>query len=663
MTKSNNKQTAADRFALLTGRDNWSTAEACGLPSLRMSDGPHGLRYVIGEEGEEQIAASSVCYPTLSALGNSFDESLVYRVGQAIAEDCIRHDVAMILGPGVNLKRTPLCGRNFEYFSEDGVLSGRLAAAYIEGVQSKGVGTSLKHFAANNREYDRFFQSSEMDERTLRETYCRAFEIALQAKPWTVMCSYNPVNGVYASENRHLLRDLLRREYGFEGAVVSDWGAVKHRAKSLLAGIDLAMPYDEKCEKQLADWYSRGLISDADIDESVDRLRALIRQYETTEPLRKAELTDGQKHALAVSAAEQCAVLLKNDGVLPLGKSQKIAVIGGFAEKPEFQGGGSSRVTCGKPLSLCGCLRDKGFDVDFAQGYMIRYHMPTPFGLRYATDLAMQSDCAVVCVGNTWLTEKEETDRFSIRLNPIMEDLIVNVANVNQNVVVVLYTGSAVDVSAFRDKVKAILYMGFGGEGVNEAAARLLSGEVSPCGKLAETFPVCLSDTATGEARGNSYTERYSEGVLVGYKYYEYKGIVPAYPFGHGLSYTQFAYEDLRVEKDSETDYRVTLTVRNIGARGAAETVQLYLSDKASMVTRPKKELVGFAKKFIAAGERQEFGFTLTARDFAYFSPVSDAFYVENGIYTVMAGASSADIRLTQDLRIALPDEEQFSQY
>lgn len=240
------KKSINEKIIAVTGRDNWSTAEVCGLPSLRVSDGPHGLRFVTEEKDGEQIAAESVCYPTLSALGNSFDESLVYTVGQAIAEDCIKHDVAIILGPGVNLKRTPLCGRNFEYFSEDGVLAGKLAAAYIEGVQSKGVGTSLKHFAANNREYDRFFQSSEMDERTLRETYCRAFEIALKAKPWTVMCSYNPVNGVYASENKHLLNDILRKEFGFDGVVVSDWGAVKHRAKSLKAGIDLAMPYSAR---------------------------------------------------------------------------------------------------------------------------------------------------------------------------------------------------------------------------------------------------------------------------------------------------------------------------------------------------------------------------------------------------------------------------------
>ncbi len=663
MTKSNDKK-IRNYFPLLTGRDNWSSAGSEELPSLRMSDGPHGLRYVTEERDGEQISKPSVCYPTLSALGNSFDEELVYRVGQAIAEDCIRENVAVILGPGVNLKRTPLCGRNFEYFSEDGVLAGNLAKAYIEGVQSKGIGTSLKHFAANNREYDRFFQSSEMDERTLRETYCRAFEIALRAKPWTVMCSYNPVNGIYASENKHLLCDILRRELGFDGLIVSDWGAVRHRAKSLLAGIDLAMPYNEKFETQLSDWYEKGLITDSDVEASTGRLRALADRYEAAKPLRKAVLSREEKHALAVSAAAQSAVLLKNDGILPLEKNQKIAVIGGFAENPEIEGGGSSRVTCAEPpKSLCACLDEKGYRTEYALGYMIRYHMPTPFGLHCAADLAAKSDCAVVCVGNTWLTEKEETDRFSIRLNPIMEDLILDVANANENTVVVLYAGSAVDVSAFSDKVKAILYMGYGGEGVNEAAAMLLSGEVSPSGKLAETFPASLSDTATGTARGNGYTERYPEGCFVGYRYYEQNGIVPAFPFGHGLSYTQFSYEDLRVEKRSETDVHVTFTVRNTGTRDASEIVQVYVAPHAGMVTRPKKELAAFGKKFICAGGRQEFAFDLSDRDFAYFSPALGRFYVENGMYSILVGAGSTDIRLSAKIEINLPDEEQFSRY
>lgn len=665
MTKSKTEkaENLQEKLKLLTGRDAWSTVEACDVPSIRVSDGPHGLRYVVREEGEEQIAEQSTCYPTLSALGNSFDAQLVCRIGQAIAEDCISHGAAVILGPGVNLKRTPLCGRNFEYFSEDGVLAGTLAAAYIEGVQSKGVGTSLKHFAANNREYDRFFQSSELDERTLREAYCRPFEIALEAKPWTVMCSYNPINGVYASENKPLLRDVLRGELGFDGVVVSDWGAVKHRAKSLRAGVDLAMPFNPDFINQLADWYSKGLITDEEISESVERIRALGEKYTAAEPLRKAEMSINQKHALAVEAEEQSAVLLKNDGVLPLDRQRKIAVIGGFSENPEFQGGGSSRVNCKGGTALNKKLSDMGYAVEYAPAYIIRYNMPTPFGYRYAADVARRCDCAVVCVGNTWLTEKEETDRYSIKLNPVMEDLILNVARENGNTVVVLYAGSAVDVSAFSDKVKAILYMGFGGEGVNEAAANLLTGRAVPCGKLAETFPQSLEQTATGAARGNGYTERYSEGVLVGYKYYEYYGLKPAYPFGFGLSYTTFNYSELNVEKRGETDYAVSFKVKNTGKYDAFESVQLYLADDAAMVTRPKKELVRFGKQFIRVGEEKEFAFLLNRRDFAYFSPVLRSMYVENGTFTVMAGASSEDIRLSAVIEVKLPDEEQFSQY
>ena len=658
------KKSINEKIVAVTGRDNWSTAKACGLPSLRVSDGPHGLRFVTEEKDGEQIAAESVCYPTLSALGNSFDESLVYAVGQAIAEDCIKHDVAIILGPGVNLKRTPLCGRNFEYFSEDGVLAGKLAAAYIEGVQSKGIGTSLKHFAANNREYDRFFQSSEMDERTLRETYCRAFEIALNAKPWTVMCSYNPVNGVYASENKHLLNDILRNEFGFDGVIVSDWGAVKHRAKSLKAGIDLAMPYSADYEKQLTDWYEKGLIGEDDLDRSIERLRELAEKYRSADSRRKVTMTEKQKHELAVRAAKECAVLLKNDDdILPVCGDKRIAVIGGFAENPEFQGGGSSRVNAKVSQSLCDCLKNLGFNVDFALGYMVRYNILTPFGIRYAVETAAKNDYAVVCVGNTWLTEKEETDRFSLKLNPAAEDLILDVAQVNPNVIVVIYAGSAVDVSAFEGKVKAILYMGYCGEGANEAAADLISGRVSPCGKLAETFPKSLEDTATADRRGNGYFERYPEGVLVGYKYYEYNGIAPAYPFGYGLSYTTFRYGDMNVKKLGETDYYISFSVTNVGRHAASEIVQVYIADDASMVTRPRKELVAFGKKHLEVGETCTFGFNLTERDFAYFSPVSNEFYVENGTFTILIGASSADIRLQEKVEIKLPDYKQFSRY
>lgn len=650
-----------EEFELLTGQDAWSTAAVCGLPSLRLSDGPHGLRYVVREEGEDQIALPSTCYPTLSALGNSFDAGLVYRVGQALAEDCIANDVAVILGPGVNLKRTPLCGRNFEYFSEDGVLAGTLAKAYIKGVQSKGVGTSLKHFAANNREYDRFFQSSELDERTLRETYCRAFEIALQAQPWTVMCSYNPVNGILASENEHLLRGILRGALGFEGVIVSDWGSVRHRGKSLRAGIDLAMPYTPSFSEQLSDWDDRGLLGQ-ETQEAVGRLRCLAEKYADAAPLRKITLSLEEKHALAEEAAAQCAVLLKNDGILPLKKERSIAVIGAFSEFPEFQGGGSSRVNAASQKALHTALSEGGYSVAYAPAYMIRHHILTPFGYRFAIDAARGADVAVVCVGNTCFTEKEETDRESIRLNPAMEDLVKKVAQVNANTVLLLYAGSAVDLSAVADRVSAILYMGFGGEGVNEAAAKLLTGECVPCGKLAETFPRSLEETAAGATTGNSYTERYSEGGLVGYRYYEYYGIEPAYPFGFGLSYTQFAYSGLVLEKHGETDYTLRFSVKNTGAYDAGEIVQVYLADDAAMVTRAKKDLVRFGKQFFRAGETKQFEFRLNARDFAYFSPNLNDWYVENGTFTLMVGASSRDIRLAAKITVTLPDEEQFSQ-
>ncbi len=651
-----------ERFKVLTGEDNWNTAEASGLPKLRVSDGPHGLRFVIKEEKDVQFAETSTCYPTLSALGNSFDRALVSEVGKAIAEDCIEHDVAIILGPGVNIKRTPLCGRNFEYFSEDGVLSGELAKAYIEGVQSKGIGTSLKHFAANNREYDRFFQSSELDERTLRETYCRAFEIAVQAEPWTVMCSYNPVNGVYASENRFLLQTVLRENLGFRGVVLSDWGAVKHRAKSLKAGVDLAMPYSPDFERQLEDWYSKGLLSDDELEKSIERLKELATKYSQTKPLRKALLTIEQKHALAVRAARESAVLLKNEAVLPLRKDRAVAVIGAFSEKPEYQGGGSSRVESKPQATLHGLLAEKGYDVTYASAYMIRGDMIVPFGVRYALDVAKDKETAVVCVGNTWLTEKEETDRYSLKLPPAMEDLILCVAQ-ETDTVVLIYAGSAVDVSAFQSKVKGILYLGYAGEGVNEAAAELLCGSVSPCGKLAETFPKSLEQTCTADKRGNFYHERYEEGVFVGYKYYDRINETPAYPFGYGMSYSRFEYSDLSVTKIGETEYEIGYDVANVGDFDAYEIAQVYISPASSMVSRPKKELAAFEKQFIQKGERCRFTHRITARNFAYFSPVLRDWYVENGKYKLQIGASSTDIRLSADIIVRLPDEEQFSKF
>lgn len=417
-------------------------------------------------------------------------------------------------------------------------------------------------------------------------------------------------------------------------------------------------------EKQLTDWYEKGLIGEDDLDRSVGKLRELAEKYRSAVSRRRVTMTEAQKHELAVRAAEESAVLLKNDDdILPVCRDKRIAVIGGFAENPEFQGGGSSRVNAKAAQTLCDCLKQLGFNADFALGYMIRYNLLTPFGIRYAVETAAKNDCAVVCVGNTWLTEKEETDRFSLKLNPAAEDLILDVAQVNPNVIVVIYAGSAVDVSAFEGKVKAILYMGYCGEGANEAAADLISGRVSPCGKLAETFPKCLEDTATADRRGNGYTERYPEGVLVGYKYYEYNGIAPAYPFGYGLSYTTFRYGDMQVKKLGETDYHISFSVQNVGRHAAAEIVQVYISDDASMVTRPRKELVAFGKKRLEVGETCTFGFHLTERDFAYFSPVLNEFYVENGTFTISIGASSADIRLQEKVEIELPDEKQFSRY
>ena len=434
------KKSINEKIIAVTGRDNWSTAEVCGLPSLRVSDGPHGLRFVTEEKDGEQIAAESVCYPTLSALGNSFDESLVYTVGQAIAEDCIKHDVAIILGPGVNLKRTPLCGRNFEYFSEDGVLAGKLAAAYIEGVQSKGVGTSLKHFAANNREYDRFFQSSEMDERTLRETYCRAFEIALKAKPWTVMCSYNRVNDVFASESRMLLTDILRTEWNFKGFVMSDWGAVADRVKGVAAGLDLEMPGSGGVnDAKIVAAVKAGTLSEAALNKAVIRILNIVFRAADEAAAPAPELDLKGDHTIAAELAKECAVLLQNRGVLPLKKGSKVVYIGGFAKTPRYQGGGSSHINTIRVDSALEMAESHGRRVSYVEGFPADLDQREEEEFLRAVSAAAEADAAVIFAGLPESFESEGFDRSHMRLPESQNNLIARVAAVQKNTVVVLH--------------------------------------------------------------------------------------------------------------------------------------------------------------------------------------------------------------------------------
>lgn len=594
-------------------------------------------------------------------------------MGSVLAQDSILNGVNILLAPGINIKRVAVCGRNFEYISEDPYLTGTLAKEYIQALQERGIAATVKHFCANNREYARFTVSSEVDERTLREVYLSAFEIALEADPWLVMCSYNPVNGWYTSENRWLLHDVLREEFGFGGVIVSDWCAVHDRAKSLKATLDLEMPYAERSEQNLKDALARGFITEREIDESVERLLQLFDKIEASAHLRKVDASEEERHAAAVRICEEGIVLLKNDeGILPLADSAKtIAVIGEQAKKPEMGGGGSSTMTgyCEfQPESLAKLLSDYLPESEIR--YCGGYNVISFIGHRYrewlgktAVKTAYESDLAIVCVGTNYTLESECFDRETLRLPKVQEDILEKVLSVNENVIVVVTAGSCVDMSPWKDRVKAIVYTGFGGEGGNEAIADILTGRVCPSGKLSETFIRSINDNPNNSETGNGFVEKYNDGVLVGYKYYEHYKIPVQFPFGFGLSYAKFEYFDLSVRKLSETEYLVEYSIKNVSSVPGKEISQVYVKDVFSMVEQPPKALKAFEKTALAPGESKRVRHVLNERAFSYYSVVQKKWYVENGWFEIMVGASCEDIRLKEKIYIQTDEDGQNSKY
>ena len=528
--------TLTEKFRLLVGKNDWQTDDLDGkLPSVFLCDGPHGLRkaeYEPDERGNMQAVRTvkATAYPSLSAIGCSWSREAARLMGEGIADDCIENDVDVLLAPGVNMKRTPLCGRNFEYFSEDPYLSGELAYEYISGLQSCGVGASLKHFAANNAENYRHTQNSEMDTRALHELYFPAFRRALDAKPWTVMCSYNPVNGIYASENKFLLYDTLRKRFGFGGVIVSDWAAVHNRARAVKASLDLEMPHFDGSVAEMQEAYDAGFITDAEIDASVERLFALIEKAQAAKKTRKVRFSPEQRHANAVRIAEESIVLLKNeDNLLPLDKNAKIDVLDS-GKSLRYGGEGSSKAEPKTPVRSIGqCLSALGCTITDTYG-------------QYRLDV--YGDVQIVTAG-LYVPEGEGNDRESLRLDRTDEERILSVAQRNENVVVLLYAGSAVDVSSFIDKVKAVVYVGICGEGANEACAHILTGKVCPSGKLAETFPCALADCPVHKENEYEIANYYAERLMIGYRYYDTKRVSPQFPFGFGLSYRKFRYLDL----------------------------------------------------------------------------------------------------------------------
>ncbi len=648
------QMTLEEKAALCTGASPWTTTpvERLDIPELIVSDGPHGVRRVPDLNAMVIESLPATCFPTASCLASTWDVDLLHKMGEALAEECIALNVDVLLGPGANMKRSPLGGRNFEYFSEDPYLAGEMAASLIDGIQSRGVGTSLKHYAANNPEFQRFSISAEVDERTLREIYLPAFEKAVKnAKPWTVMCSYNKVNGTFASEHYHLLTDILKSEWGFEGLVVSDWGAVRDRVAALKGGLDLEMPGPQERRVQaVVEAVRAGELDEAVLDESVRRILNIV--FRAKETPKNGTFDVDAHHELAHKIATEGMVLLKNNGLLPLKGQQHIAVIGRAAENAHFQGGGSSHINPTKVAVPFKELKAQSgnAEVTYAEGY------PTDNTFRQdmidqAVMLAQSADVAVLYIALPTFKESEGYDRTDLDLTEQQVALVKAVSSIQPNTVVVLNNGAPVAMSEWIDGVAAVVEGWMMGQAGGAAIADILFGRVNPCGKLAETFPLKLSDTpAHLNWPGGAGEVRYGEGLFIGYRYYDAKEMPVLFPFGHGLSYTQFAYSNAKVSAETfkaADGLTVTVDVTNTGDLAGKEIVQVYVHDHESGLVRPEKELKGFAKVELQPGETKSVSIQLDFRSFAYYHPEYKEWITEDGDFDILIGASAADIRHT----------------
>ena len=651
--------TLEEKAGLCSGADFWHTkaVERLGIPASMVSDGPHGLRKQDDKVDHLGVNDSikAVCFPAASATAASFDKAMLTRMGEAIGDSCQHEGLSVVLGPAVNIKRSPLCGRNFEYFSEDPYLAGKLSAAFIHGVQSRNVGTSIKHFAANSQEHRRMSSSSEVDERTLREIYLPAFETAVkEEQPWTVMCSYNRLNGVFASENPWLLTDVLRKEWGFEGYVVSDWGAVSDRVAGLAAGLDLEMPSSGGInDKKIVEAVRSGKLDEAVVDQAVERILNIIFRF--TENAKPDTPWDKEaQHQLAAEIAADCMVLLKNDDkILPLRKEDTVAFIGEFADKPRFQGGGSSHINCFRTTSALEAAA--GLPVLYAQGYSATKDAATEEQIAEAVAAAKKAKIAIVFAGLPDVYESEGYDRTHMRMPECQNRVIEAVASANPNTVVVLHNGSPVEMP-WIGKVKAVLETYLGGQAVGLATIRVLYGETNPSGRLPETFPLQLEDNPSFLSYGGEGDiAEYREGIFVGYRYYDFKKAAVLFPFGYGLSYTDFEFSNLRLSANTITDQDLltaTVTVKNTGDRAGKAVIQLYVGDKESSVFRPVRELKGFEKISLQPGEAKDVSFTLDKRAFAYWNTELHDWTVEPGDFTIEIGRSSRDIALDASVTV-----------
>lgn len=654
--------TLEEKASLCSGKNFWATQDIdrLGIPSIIMSDGSHGLRRQVDLLDPFGIRDSikSTCYPTASTVACSFDKELLYLMGDYIGRECQTEHVSVLLGPGVNIKRSPLCGRNYEYYSEDPYLTGELASAFVQGIQSNHVGACLRHFVANNQEKNRMTLDTIIDERTLREIYLSAFEkVVKTSDPWSVLGSYNLVNGEYVCESQYLLKDILRVEWGFEGIIITDWGAINDRVKGLIAGTDIEMPSSGgKNDKKIMTAIRKRYLEEHILDETVTRI---LKSYELLFFNNCYDTyIEKDHHQIARHIACESMVLLKNeDNILPLSKDNKIAIIGEYAKKPRCQGIGSSHV---KPTRL-----DKAYDqivhitgtsnVKYAKGYDVNNHLSDSKLFEEAIEVARASDIALLFVGIPDSYESEGIDREDMALPESHNKLILEVRKVNKNIIIILFNGSPVEMP-WVNQVKAIVESYLSGQGGGYAVAKLLYGDINPCGKLAETFPLRLKDCPTYNNFSKSTQQvQYREGIYIGYRYYDTACVDVLYPFGYGLSYTTFEYDHLTIsrQKMEDTDsLTVKFTVTNTGSLEGKEIAQIYVRDRISSIFRPEKELKAFHKVSLLPNETKEVIITLRKRDFAYYNVELKDWCVESGIFDILIGASSRDIRLQASVEV-----------
>ena len=650
ITKLNLEQ----KCALLSGDTVFTTRgyKNAGVPSITLSDGPNGVRKQAGAADHLGLNPSvpATCFPTAATVACSWDPALGEEIGRAMGEEAAAQEVAVLLGPGLNTKRSPLCGRNFEYFSEDPYLSGKMAAAYVRGIQSEGISACPKHFAVNSQELRRMASDSVVDERTLRELYLTGFEIVVkEAHPKALMSSYNLINGIYANENAHLLQDILREEWGFDGAIVTDWGGSNDHALGVKNGSTLEMPAPGgDAVRELLAAVRSGKITEADVDARLDELLTLVLDTHAAVERHSRSFDADAHHALARRAAGESVVLLKNDdALLPLAEGTRVAVIGDFAETPRYQGAGSSAVNSIKVDTFLECLKDSGLhSVGFASGFD-RQGKPDAAKQAEAVALAAEADAVLLCLGLDEIKESEGLDRADMKLADNQIELLQVVREANPNTVVIVNAGASLE-TPWLAHCKALVYGALGGQAGAGAMVDVLTGKINPGGKLAETWANAYDDTpARDHFAGPGRTVQYREGLYVGYRYYQTAGVPVAFPFGHGLSYTQFAYSDLHADA-----YSATLTVTNTGDRAGAEIVQLYVAKPNAEIFRPAQELKAFAKVQLAAGESKTVTLTLDDKAFRYWNTRTDSWEVEGGTYELRVGASSADIRLTAAVEV-----------